>query len=123
VLGDLAVPGGSVRLGGAGAFPRAARGTVLWLGVTEGGAILDRLAGAVAERTATLGHEPDTRPYRPHLTLARLRAPIDLRDSIATIGDEPVGPAWRVEAVTVYESRTLHSGARYTPRVTIPLPR
>jgi 2'-5' RNA ligase len=122
VLTGLAEPGGVVRLGGAGAFPRAARGTVLWLGVVEGEDVLARLARAVAARTATLGHEPDTRPFRPHLTLARGRSPSDLRAAIAAAGDHPVGPAWRVEAVTVYESRTLRAGAQYTPRATIPLP-
>jgi 2'-5' RNA ligase len=122
-LDGLDEVGGEVRIGGAGAFPRATRGTVLWLGVVEGGAVLERLAEAVALRTASLGHERETRPYRPHVTLARGRAPSDLRDAIAALGDAPVGPAWRVEAVTVYESRTRREGAQYTPRATIPLPR
>jgi 2'-5' RNA ligase len=110
------------RLGCAGAFPRAARGTVLWLGVTDGTEWLARLADAVMERTEPLGYERDERPYRPHLTLARCRAPTDLRETIAALGDDPVGPAWRVDAVTVFESRTQPDGARHAPRAVIPLP-
>ncbi len=102
--------------GGAGAFPRASRGTVLWLGVTEGGDLLTRLAGAVQERTALLGYESDDRPYRPHVTLARCRSPQNLRSVIASFGDEPVGPSWSVDAVTVFESETRSDGARYLER-------
>jgi 2'-5' RNA ligase len=121
-LGDLDVAAGPAQLGGAGAFPRASRGTVLWLGVTEGSELLAQLAGAVVQRTARLGYEPDDRPYRPHLTLARCRSPQNLRSVIASIGDEPVGPPWRVDAVTVFESETRAEGARYLERATIALP-
>jgi 2'-5' RNA ligase len=123
VLADIDVPPGDVRLGGTGAFPRAARGTVLWLGVTDGAEFLARLADGVMTRTEPLGHERETRAYRPHLTLARCRAPADLRPVLAALGDDPVGPAWRVDAVTVFESRTERDGARHTPRAVIELPR
>ena len=79
VLAGLDVVPGVVRIGGAGAFPRASRGTVLWLGVAEGGAWLAQLADAVMTRTEPLGHERESRPFRPHLTLARSRTPADLR--------------------------------------------
>jgi 2'-5' RNA ligase len=81
-----------------------------------------RLAAAVARRVATLGHEPDPRPFRAHITLARLRVPGDLRAEIASIGDTPVGPTWTIDAVTVYESRRHSSGADYIPKAEIPLP-
>jgi 2'-5' RNA ligase len=122
VLAGIDVAPGEVRIGGAGAFPRPARATVLWLGVTEGEDVLARLADAVMTRTESLGHERDTRPYRPHLTLARCRTPTDLRPTVAILGDGPVGPTWRVEAVTVFESTTQRDGARYTPRAVIALP-
>ena len=120
-LAGIDVAPGDVRIGGAGAFPRAARGTVLWLGVAEGGAWLSQLADGVMTRTEPLGHERDTRAYRPHLTLARCRTPTDLREIVATLGDVPVGPAWRVDAITLFESRTQRDGARYTPLAEIAL--
>jgi 2'-5' RNA ligase len=121
-LAGIDVAPDEVRVGGSGAFPRAARGTVLWLGVAEGAAWLERLADAVMTRTEALGHERETRPFRAHLTLARCRPPADLRETVAALGDDPVGPAWRVDAVTVFESKTQRDGARYTPRAVIPLP-
>jgi 2'-5' RNA ligase len=110
------------RIGGTGAFPRAARATVLWLGVAEGADALADLADAVMTRTERLGHDRDPRPYRPHLTLARCRTPTDLRETVAALGDDPVGPRWRVDAVAVFESDTRRDGARYTPRALIELP-
>ena len=114
--------GGRAQLGGAGAFPDAARARVLWLGFAEGAKALAAVASAVAERTASLGHEADPRPFLPHLTLARFRDPADVRRVIAAFGDEPVGPAWNLDALTVYESERLTDGARYTERARIRLP-
>lgn len=61
----------AVAIGGAGAFPSAARPRALWLGVAEGAEALaaaaERLDDALAER----GWPRSGRPFRPHLTLAR----------------------------------------------------
>jgi len=93
-----------VRLGGAGGFPSAQRGRVLWLGVCEGSAGLVAVAGAVGERLDAVGYPPDPRPYRPHLTLARFQPPADLRAALAGLGDVVVGPAWVVDEVVLVES-------------------
>jgi len=119
----LDAEGGMARLGGAGAFPRPARGSVLWLGFVEGEQVMQRLAAAVMRRTESLGHERETRPYQPHVTLARGRTPTDLRPAIAAFGVAPVGPAWTIDAVTVYESKTHREGAQYIPRATVALRR
>lgn len=113
---------GRARIGGAGAFPDARHGRFLWLGMTEGASVLARIAERVADRTAALGYDLEPRPFRPHLTLARCRVPIDLRRVITAIGSEPVGPAWEVDAVSVFESFREADGARYEERATIALP-
>jgi RNA 2',3'-cyclic 3'-phosphodiesterase len=120
-LDGLEVAGGRARISGAGAFPDERRARVLWLGLAEGTAVVTRLAGAVATRLAPLGHAPDPRPFRPHLTLARYRAPTDVHDLVGALGREQVGPAWDLDAVTVYESRRRPDGADYVARATIPL--
>jgi RNA 2',3'-cyclic 3'-phosphodiesterase len=100
------------RAGGAGAFKSARRGTVLWLGVREGGDDLVALAGEATRLTASIGFESEDRPFRPHLTLARASTPTDLRDAVAVlemVGD--VGPAWTVDHVVVVESDTRPEGA------------
>jgi 2'-5' RNA ligase len=121
-LDGLDARGGIARVGGAGAFPDARRARVLWLGLTEGAAVLMRIAEKIAPRLAPLGHEPDERVYRPHLTLARYPVATDLRPVVAALGAEPVGPAWEIDAITVYESRLHADGPRYVVRATVPLP-
>jgi 2'-5' RNA ligase len=104
----------TVRLGGAGAFPKPRRGNVVWLGVAEGAAELDRLATAVTSATAIVGFAREHRRFRPHVTLARGRESVDLRPLVDALGDEPVGPAWRVADVVLLSSETRPEGARYS---------
>jgi 2'-5' RNA ligase len=120
-LEGLTIPGGIVRLGGAGAFPNARRGRVLWIGVAEGRDVLARLASGVVERMALLGRLPEERPFRPHLTIVRCANPTDLRASVAALDAESFGPAWRVDALTIYESILRPEGARYVERASVPL--
>ena len=98
------VPAFDVQLGGGGAFPEPAHGSVLWVGVAAGGAELAALAGAVHEATAPLGFATDGRPFRPHLTLARAPMARDLAELVTALGDGPVGPAWTVDEVVLVES-------------------
>jgi 2'-5' RNA ligase len=121
-LKGFSVRGGRVRLGGAGAFPNARRGRVLWIGVADGADVLARLAHGVAERLAPVGYEPDARPFRPHLTIVRCASPTDLREPVAELGAEPFGSDWPVDALTVYESVLRPEGARYIERASVPLP-
>jgi 2'-5' RNA ligase len=108
------VPPPTVRLGGGGAFPKPRRGNVLWLGVVEGVAELEGLAAAVTSATVNVGFEHEHRPFRPHVTLARSRETVDLRPLVDALGDEPVGPAWRVGDVVLLASETRPDGARYS---------
>jgi 2'-5' RNA ligase len=121
-LRDLTTPAARGRLGGAGAFPTARRAKVLWLGLSQGGDALGRLAREVAERLAPLGFDPEDRPYHAHLTLGRTRSASDLRGVVARLEACDLGPAFPIEEVVVYESRLRRSGAEYVPRAVIRLP-
>jgi RNA 2',3'-cyclic 3'-phosphodiesterase len=120
-LAALAVQRGTVCLGGAGAFPSERRGRVLWLGVCEGDALLAQLAASVGALLAPIGYPPEQRPYHSHLTLARLKAPGDLRPVVGALGPAPVGRPWTVEEVVLFESKVRRTGAEYTPRAHFPL--
>lgn len=71
------------------------------------------------EVTARLGGEgipPEFRPYRPHLTLARMRDAAGLRMSALLEGlPETALGIERVEAITLYESRLSPKGPTYVP--------
>ncbi|MGI8983904.1 MAG: 2'-5' RNA ligase family protein [Acidimicrobiales bacterium] len=72
---------------------------------------VDAVAEAVVGATAHLGTRPDDRPFRGHLTLARLakEARVDLR----ALTGAPIQTEWEVGSVCLVESRLSPAGARY----------
>jgi RNA 2',3'-cyclic 3'-phosphodiesterase len=72
---------------------------------------LDRLASAVTRATAELGRPPETRPFRGHLTLARLprRGKVDTSPWVG----QAIASTWPVEQVHLMRSHTHPDGARY----------
>lgn len=66
--------------------------------------------GSLARLHESMGKED--RPYRPHLTLARLKTPEDLR---ALVESTPVSLEGRVVGITLYESVLGKNGPTYTP--------
>ena len=60
-------------LAGLGSFPGPERPSVLWAGLAEGARELGSLAARVAQEMARAGFPPERRPFKPHLTLGRVR--------------------------------------------------
>jgi 2'-5' RNA ligase len=89
--------------------------------VREGDALLAQLAAAVGALLAPVGYPPEARPFHTHLTLARLKAPADLRPVVAALGAGPVGRAWTAEEVVLFRSKPGRGGSEYTARARIPL--
>ena len=121
-LGGLGVGSADVAVGGGGAFGSARRATVCWVGVQQGGSFLSELAARVQERTQPLGHEPEKRPFHPHITVARApgRRPLDARAFVAAV-PPAAGESWTVDEIVVYESKLRRAGAEYVPRAVIAL--
>ena len=103
----------SLSLGGAGAFPMAARARVLWTGVRGDRHGLAALAASVAAGARRAGVPPTSegRRYEPHLTLARCRAPADVQTLVATLGGF-AGTAWTAGEIYLIRSR-LQDQPRY----------
>ncbi len=62
-----------MELSGCGAFPGLARPQVIWVGLDGELEPLRRLAAAVEQQMQALGFAPERRPFKPHLTLGRVR--------------------------------------------------
>jgi 2'-5' RNA ligase len=60
-----------VQLEGGGAFPSLAQPRSLWVGVAAGADRLAALADGLTEAAGQCGLVLDTRPFAPHLTIAR----------------------------------------------------
>ena len=101
---------------GAGAFPPRGAPRVLWLGVTDAAGGLARLQGRLEAECAGSGFKREERPFHPHLTLARLRAPQGAR-ALAQFHEETgfAPAAFRVAELVVMRSELGPGGSRYTP--------
>lgn len=98
-----------------GVFPSPKRARVLWLGVSAGSVQTTALAEALDRELATIGFRVEERPYHPHITLARLRAPKPLLQlaADAASGTPPIAVSVSVPSVTLFESKLSRSGAQY----------
>ena len=110
----------SVRWGALGAFPRARRANVLWLGVEEGEAEAQRLAAVVEEAVEAAGFPPEDRPFRCHLTLSRIRPDQDVTPVLEAV--PPLRVAMPVDRVVLYRSHLGPGGPRYEEVESFPLP-
>lgn len=97
----------AMELGGLGAFPRAARASVLWLGVRDGADEIAALNARVVATVGRVGLPVEDRPFVPHLTLCRIRPPRDVRRLLARA--PAIGERVLVDAVVLFRS---HRGLR-----------
>ena len=72
---------------------------------------LDAIGPEVIEATAGFGRPPEDRPFRGHLTLARLKG-VRKRDLAGVLGT-PIDATWTVAEVHVVRSFLSPKGARY----------
>jgi RNA 2',3'-cyclic 3'-phosphodiesterase len=108
-----------LRLDGAGAFPNLRRPNVIWAGVAGAITALDRIQAATGAALESLGLPRETRPFRAHLTLGRVRrevAPAQLErlgEAIRSL--PPVAPRpWEVERVVLFRSELRPNGPVYS---------
>ncbi len=69
-------------LGGMGFFPSGANANHIYVGLSGDLAALDNLQRAAEAAFASLGYVPENKPFKPHITLGRLRkeATLEQRD-------------------------------------------
>jgi RNA 2',3'-cyclic 3'-phosphodiesterase len=112
-----------IQPGGVGAFPSLRRPRVLFLHI-DGGDPLRVLAHDVraAVDEAWPGGPQDRKDFRPHLTLARVKRPLQGTEP-ALLGtlDPGIWAPFPVERVQLMASERRHEGARYTVVDDLPL--
>ena len=107
-----------LELEGFGVFPDDRSPRVLWIGL--GGALdsLVTLAECIGRAVVPLGFPQEDRPFRPHLTVARVkrnhRAVGRVLGTLGVLTDSfSCGPL-PVEGITLFQSELRPSGAVYT---------
>jgi 2'-5' RNA ligase len=77
-LSGFEMPSFEIVLRGAGQFSPPTGDTVLWIGIQSSAALL-QVHQDLGERLRAAGLKTESRPYAPHLTLARCAARVDKR--------------------------------------------
>lgn len=107
----------AVRVDALLAFPEPRRARVLGLHIDEAGAV-GEIASEIERGAVALGFAAEGRAFRAHVTLARLRAPADLRRVLST---RAVAIQGRAEALTLYQSELGQGPPTYTALARAPL--
>ena len=107
-----------LELKGFGVFPDQRSPRVLWIGL--GGALegLTTLAGCVERAVVLLGFPQEDRPFRPHLTVARVkrdhRAVGRVLDTLGVFTNSFACGLFSVERVVLFKSDLRPTGPIYT---------
>ena len=112
-----------VEVRGLGWFPNPHHPRVFWAGV-HGGPSMAELARATDEACVELGIPAETRPFSPHLTLARIKDPVPLhglQKAIAELDSVEFG-SFTAPSYILYLSKPGPAGSIYTPLAEFPLP-
>jgi 2'-5' RNA ligase len=108
---------------GIGAFPNFRRARVVWMGVSQDPR-LELLHHDIELAFDALGCELEGRPFRPHLTLARVREalPVDrMRELWRRAKRIDYTTEFIVHSIDLMQSDLSSSGPRYTTLVSAPL--
>lgn len=119
-LGEVRSAPVRVELGALGCFERAGVLFADVLATTELAALAERVVAA----TGRCGFVAETRPFHPHITLARAKGPgreAGLRSLASTLRNLPRFSRFTAKEFLLYESYLSSAGARYEVRGRFPL--
>lgn len=108
-----------VSIRGLGTFPNWQRPQVIWVGLSDGVEILSNLQKRIDSALSPLGFSPESRPFTPHLTLARVKETASSQEQ-RKLGDwvasTEFGPplSFKVDALSLMKSQLTPSGAIYS---------
>jgi 2'-5' RNA ligase len=112
-----------MHLGGIGAFPNFRRSRIVWMGV-EQDPRLELLHHDIEVACEALGFDVDGRPFRPHLTLARVKHPLADERARALSNaarDVDFGADVVVQSLDLMQSELVPGGSKYSTIASAPL--
>jgi RNA 2',3'-cyclic 3'-phosphodiesterase len=105
-----------IEVGGAGCFPSPKNPRVLWVGLSRLPEPLAQLHSNIENEFAREGFPREQKRYSPHLTIGRVRAPLNAAktaDDLIATGFEP--HTFKAAEVILMRSDLNPSGSIYTP--------
>ena len=121
----------TIRITRTGCFPNKYSPKIFWIGSTpEENIPLEKLVNAITEISEQNGHQPDKKPFHPHITMGRGKARLtgsvgqgkintDLIQNLETVTFHPL--EFRCTELRIIKSILAQSGSTYTTLFTIPL--
>lgn len=106
----------TLELGGLGAFPNLRNPRVVWIGIRGEVERLCRIQARLEQGLEALGFPREERPFRPHLTLGRVkdkRRSCALMESLTAL-PVPEGNSFDAKEIILYKSDLRPTGAIYT---------
>jgi 2'-5' RNA ligase len=109
--------------GGLGAFPNNRNPRVVWIGIIGEVERLVRIQARLEKALAPLGFPREERPFRPHLTLGRVKERRRLRELTEAMASLalPGFNSFDVREIILYKSDLRPTGAIYTKLHHMPL--
>jgi len=100
-----------------GVFPNLRRPRVIWIGITKGAEQATQIAEAVSNSLQPLGFPREKRGFTPHLTLGRIRRPVNLQNVSSKFNqyDNLDIPTLKIEQIAFIQSQLHPRGSIYTP--------
>jgi 2'-5' RNA ligase len=112
-LGTIEAPAFPLTLSELGFFDRRRRVHAVWAGVEKSEPLM-RLHAKVEQALVHLGHEPEHRKFKPHVTLARMKngSASEVGEFLEVQNGFNAGP-FDVDGFTLFRSHLGHGGAHY----------
>ena len=100
-----------IKIGSLGAFPNFFQPKVIWAGIEKNRDTIVALAYQINKALGTIGYPIEKRPFIPHVTLARVRPPVNMK-KISSHQFHEI-PLVSVKQISLMQSRLLPSGPVY----------
>ncbi len=104
-----------IRIAGTGVFPSKRNARILWLGVNDEQANMQKVKEVLDCECFERGLAKENRDFKAHLTIARLREPHKSAELVEKhLSENFVSDEFTVSGITIYESRLQKSGSIYS---------
>jgi 2'-5' RNA ligase len=103
-------------IGDTGVFPDPSRPRVVWLGMNGEVAQLVTFQQRLERALREIGFPPEERPFRPHLTLGRIKSPkglVGLAEALEK-GETDTAGSFTASGLSLFQSDLTPRGAVYT---------
>jgi len=104
-----------LRLHGLGGFPSSRNPRVIWAGIDQGREPISSLQNAIEKKTAALSFPSEGRPFKPHLTIGRVRS-LKGRGELGRAIEERQGVEigiFQAKEIILFQSKLTPAGAIY----------